>query len=57
MAACSPTFRPTARVRTPAAEQERVAADTGTPADWHLIGESLTDAVTGLLLAPRHSGQ
>lgn len=39
------------------AEQERAAADTGTPADWHLIGESLTDAVTGLLLAPRHSGR
>jgi hypothetical protein len=35
----------------------RSAADTGTPADWQLIGDSLTDAVTGLLLAPRHSGQ
>lgn len=37
------------------AEQERTAADTGTPADWALIGEALTDTVTGLLLAPaRH---
>ena len=35
------------------AERERAAADTGTPADWPLIGASLTDAVTGLLLAPR----
>jgi len=36
------------------AEQERAAARTGMPADWPLIGESLTDAVTGLLLGPRH---
>lgn len=34
------------------AEQERTAADTGVPADWGLIGEALTDTVTGLLLAP-----
>lgn len=34
------------------AEQERTAADTGVPADWTLIGEALTDTVTGLLLAP-----
>ena len=39
------------------AEQERTAADTATPADWTLIGTALTDAVTGLLLAPRHSGR
>ncbi|WP_219823873.1 TetR family transcriptional regulator [Actinokineospora auranticolor] len=37
------------------AEQERTAAETGTPADWLLIGHALTDAVTGLLLAPRHT--
>jgi AcrR family transcriptional regulator len=36
------------------AEQERVAATTGVPADWSLVGVALTDAVTGLLLAPRH---
>jgi len=36
------------------AEQERTAATSGTPADWALIGEALTDAATGLLLAPRH---
>ncbi|GAA3465067.1 TetR family transcriptional regulator [Saccharothrix longispora] len=36
------------------AEQERAAADSGTPADWALVGGALTDAVTGLLLAPRH---
>lgn len=35
------------------AEQERTAADTDTPADWPLVGAALTDAVTGLLLAPR----
>jgi AcrR family transcriptional regulator len=35
------------------AEQERAAARTGLPADWPLIGGSLTDAVTGLLLGPR----
>jgi hypothetical protein len=35
------------------AAQERAAADTGTPANWPMIGETLTDAVTGLLLAPR----
>ncbi|GGX89936.1 TetR family transcriptional regulator [Streptomyces minutiscleroticus] len=35
------------------AEQERTAARTGVPADWDLVGEALTDAVTGLLLAPR----
>ncbi|MBW4722476.1 TetR/AcrR family transcriptional regulator [Saccharothrix obliqua] len=35
------------------AEQERAAADTGEPADWAMVGEALTDAVTGLLLAPR----
>ncbi|MFJ7217625.1 TetR/AcrR family transcriptional regulator [Amycolatopsis sp. NPDC098790] len=35
------------------AEQERAAAVTGTAADWPLVGEALTDAVTGLLLAPR----
>lgn len=34
------------------AEQERTAADTGVPADWAVIGETLTDTVTGLLLAP-----
>ncbi len=39
------------------AERERSAADTATPADWPLIGESLTDAVTGLFLAPRHRGR
>lgn len=36
------------------AEQERVAAASGVPADWSLVGAVLTDAVTGLLLAPRH---
>lgn len=36
------------------AEQERAAALTGVPADWALVGEALTDAVTGLLIAPRH---
>ncbi|WP_326568953.1 TetR family transcriptional regulator [Amycolatopsis rhabdoformis] len=35
------------------AEQERLAATTGVPADWVLIGEALTDALTGLLTAPR----
>lgn len=35
------------------AEQERVAAATGAAADWALVGAALTDAVTGLLLAPR----
>ncbi|WP_229796151.1 TetR/AcrR family transcriptional regulator [Saccharothrix coeruleofusca] len=35
------------------AQQERVAAGTGVPADWAFVGEALTDAVTGLLLAPR----
>jgi AcrR family transcriptional regulator len=35
------------------AEHERVAAATGVPADWSLVGAALTDAVTGLLLAPR----
>jgi AcrR family transcriptional regulator len=35
------------------AEQERVAAETSTPADWELVGRALIDAVTGLLLAPR----
>ncbi|WNV88254.1 TetR family transcriptional regulator [Umezawaea sp. Da 62-37] len=37
------------------AEQERTAAETGTPADWTLVGEALVDAVTGLLLAPRRA--
>lgn len=36
------------------AEQECSAAESGTAADWALIGESLTDAATGLLFAPRH---
>lgn len=36
------------------AEQELLAATTGVAADWSLVGEALTDAVTGLLLAPRH---
>ncbi|GAA5191370.1 TetR family transcriptional regulator [Rugosimonospora acidiphila] len=36
------------------AEQERVAATRGVPADWSLVGQALTDAVTGLLLAARH---
>ena len=36
------------------AEQERLAATTGDPADWHMIGEGLADAVTGLLTAPCH---
>ncbi|WP_018680646.1 TetR family transcriptional regulator [Actinokineospora enzanensis] len=36
------------------AERERVAAETGEAADWGLIGHALTDAATGLLLAPRH---
>ncbi|MEV8613194.1 TetR/AcrR family transcriptional regulator [Amycolatopsis sp. NPDC051373] len=35
------------------AEQERLAAATGVPADWALVGEALTDALTGLLTAPR----
>ncbi|AOS64507.1 TetR/AcrR family transcriptional regulator [Actinoalloteichus hymeniacidonis] len=34
------------------AEQERAAADTGVPADWELIGDALTDGITGMLLAP-----
>lgn len=34
------------------AEQERAAAETGTPADWALVGNALTDIVTALLLAP-----
>lgn len=33
------------------AEQERAAAASGVPADWTLVGNALTDAVTGLLLA------
>lgn len=37
------------------AEHERAAAETDTPADWTLVGQALTDAVTGLLLAPRHA--
>ncbi|MGD9529040.1 TetR/AcrR family transcriptional regulator [Pseudonocardia sp.] len=37
------------------AEQERAAATTGVAADWTLVGHALTDAVTGLLLAPRRS--
>jgi AcrR family transcriptional regulator len=36
------------------AEQELTAADSGTPADWTMVGEALTDGATGLLLAPRH---
>ncbi|MFI5609466.1 TetR/AcrR family transcriptional regulator [Amycolatopsis sp. NPDC051903] len=36
------------------AEQERLAASTGVPADWALVGVALTDALTGLLTAPRH---
>jgi len=39
------------------AEQERAAAESGTPANWTLIGNALTDAVTGLLLAPRTPGE
>ncbi|MFR9727982.1 TetR/AcrR family transcriptional regulator [Saccharopolyspora sp. MS10] len=35
------------------ADEERAAAESGTPADWELIGAALTDAVAGLLLAPR----
>jgi AcrR family transcriptional regulator len=35
------------------ADQERIAADTGTPAPWDAIGAALTDALTGLLLAPQ----
>lgn len=48
--------RQTARVAVihTCAEQERVAATTGVPADWALVGAALTDAMTGLLLAPRH---
>ncbi|WP_424186342.1 TetR/AcrR family transcriptional regulator [Actinokineospora sp. G85] len=34
------------------AEQEHAAAETGKPADWAMIGSALTDAVTGMLLAP-----
>jgi AcrR family transcriptional regulator len=36
------------------AELERAAAATGVPVNWTLVAESLTDAVTGLLLAPSH---
>ncbi|MGN5238366.1 TetR/AcrR family transcriptional regulator [Rhodococcus sp. SJ-3] len=36
------------------AEQERLAATIGAPADWQMIGEAITDAITGLLTAPRH---
>jgi AcrR family transcriptional regulator len=35
------------------ADQERIAAETGTPAPWDAIGAALTDALTGLLLAPQ----
>lgn len=38
------------------AEQEATAAATGVPADWTVVGDALTDAVTGLLLAPRRPG-
>lgn len=34
------------------AEQERTSARTGTPTDWNLVGDSLVDAVTNVLLAP-----
>ncbi|MFD6896436.1 TetR/AcrR family transcriptional regulator [Rhodococcus sp. NPDC060086] len=36
------------------AAEERLAASTGVPADWPMIGEALIDAVTGMLTAPRH---
>ena len=34
------------------AEQERASADSGAAADWNLVGDSLIDAATSILLAP-----
>ncbi|MBB4683905.1 TetR/AcrR family transcriptional regulator [Amycolatopsis jiangsuensis] len=55
-AAESALRRQTARVAVihTCAEQERVAAATGAAADWSLVGEALTDALTGMLTASRH---
>ncbi|WP_194290858.1 TetR/AcrR family transcriptional regulator [Nocardia aurantia] len=35
------------------ADHERLAATAGEPGDWDMVGEALTDAITGLLVAPR----